>query len=314
MYPPVPSATSSPVEHADWFELFTIGSIGRIRSLKDFTCEIRRTGSTDAIADSDDETYCSDIHSETSETIGEDAFSEVEWRLKACGGEAIYPFTVESGYLEFPEGKESSIYIFLLLLSVFGKDAGPKGMSGAKLFEDVCAEAGKAYFGERHPHTQSFVFGSPRSTGLPKRFDKAVDLLCRKMGEGRKFKNQYEGNYRHTKDSGLDIVIWRDFNDNRKGKLIAFGQCATGSNWKGKTGDLDVSEFCSCWLETSPVVDPLKLIFVPHRVEDNDWCRIALRGGLCFDRCRIAYCANNMDQGVIDRCAEWSQHAISERL
>lgn len=312
--PPVPSATASPVEHADWFEMCTIASVGGVQSLQNFTREIRRTGSTDAIADPDDDTYCSDICSETSEAIGEDAFAEVEWRLNACGGETAYPFTVGSSYLEFPEGNEKSIYVFLLLLSAFGKDASPPELPGAKLFEEVCGAAAKCYFGGADERSEVFVFGWPRSSELPKRFDKAVDLLCKRMGEGRKFKNQYMDDYGDNKDNGLDIVAWHDFSDRRTGKLIAFGQCATGRHWKGKTGDLDISQFCHCWLETQPTVPPVKLMFVPHRVEAAEWGEVTLRGGLCFDRCRVAFYGKWADQKLLDMCNVWNQHVIRERL
>lgn len=310
----VPPATASSLEHADWLELNALLREEQSSSIHDLVREIRRSGSTDALGDLEEEEYSSDTGSEESMRVAVDAFSEIEDRLSACGARA-YPFSVSEGYFEVMEHWQSSIYTVLLMLSFFGHDAGPKGLKGSKLFEEICAIAAKSYFGGLHTHIGALVFGWPRKKGLPRRFDRAIAHLCRELGEGGRFRPNYTEEYSQKKDDGLDIVVWRNFEDNKQGKIVGFGQCATGKQWDSKTGELNVREFCNQWMSVQPVVKPTKMFFIPGRVEDRKWCEMCARGGILFDRCRIAYHANNIiGPELRDDCTRWVKHVLENEV
>ena len=311
----VPPATASPLDHADWIELSAICTGDQNCSINDLVREIRRSGSTDALGDLDEAEYCSDVGAEKSIRIAEDAFSEIERRSNACGSMRAYPFLVEDGYIEVDKNWDSSVYTVLLLLSSFGHNAGPKKLKGAKLFEEICAEAAKSYFGGPHTHIDALVFGWPRTKNLPRRFDEAVNHLCSKLGEGVRFRTNLTEEYSQKKDDGLDIIVWRDFEDRKQGKIIGFGQCATGKRRDKKTGELDVDEFCSMWMSVQPVVKPRRMFFVANQVEDNKWCEMCIRGGIIFDRCRIASHANNIIEGELKKdCNAWIEHVLKNKV
>ena len=112
------------------------------------------------------------------------------------------------------------------------------------------------------------------------------------------------------KDAGLDVVVWRDFPDKRDGKLIAFGQCATGENWTGKLGDLRPRDWCKLWMNESPLVDPLATLFVPRRVDRDFWRRANGYGGILFDRCRVVALTTQLDKIVETRVGAWTAKAL----
>lgn len=310
-----PSASSPPQELADWLELRAISSADMNSSIQDLARELRRSATTDALVQEDGEVeeepppYASDPGDEKTQAAAEDAFAEIEDRRGACAGRAggsQYPFAVDDGYLTLMEGQDRSIYLFLLLLSVCGKDAGPPGLNGEHLFEDVCAEALKLYFGGP-PHANSVVFGSPRRV-LPVGFQKAVDQLCRDLGEGERCRHRPTRKFQ--KDAKLDIVAWRDFPDRRRGKLIGFGQCATGSNWPDKVTELLPDHFCRMWFSDQPTVTPVKAFFVPHRIDPARWTDTCSAAGIVFDRCRIAASIHEAGPDLVEKCRNWSQTAL----
>src|SRR5207249_864771 len=127
-------------------------------------------------------------------------------------------------YIELRKEQEESVYLFLLLLSKFGKDAGPSGIDAACLFEKVCIEAARSYFGGLKLGVEGYHFGAPRRS-TPKKFADALNEMCTRMGEGVGCRLD-RPRVNVQKDAKLDLVVWRHFPDNRAGKLIGFGQCA----------------------------------------------------------------------------------------
>ena len=303
----VPAASANIIELADWIELWAMRSTNQSRSYQDLRQALEQPGTADAL--------CDDIADDDSllDTLAEDVFSELDDRFHACGGEdAAYPFSLEEQYLQLNPSMVDSPYVFLLLLSCFGKDASPRGQHPERLFEDICAAAAESYFGgSSNPYVASRVFGFPRRQ-LPKGFPSAVDELCRDLGEG--LGSRERPKTRDQKDAKLDIVAWRDFPDRRAAKVIGFGQCATGENWSDKCSELQPGVWCSHWLRDSPLVTPLILFFVPHRVGQRDWGYTGRRAGVIFDRCRIAYHAGNLDAGLKTHCAGWSRDVIGAHV
>jgi hypothetical protein len=207
------------------------------------------------------------------------------------------------------------------LVAAFGKDAGPAGAHADRLFEELCRYAAEDYFGGEHG--RALHFGFPRRV-LPAHFPDALDELCAALGEGQG-SNRKAPKVDDEKDAKLDIVVWRDFADRRRGKLIGFGQCATGRNeLQEKATEMLPAEFAKIWLQKSFLVDPIRMFFVPWRVEDDNWERLCVRGGILMDRCRIASHTRELQPNgshtapttenlakLRTACAEWSKHVIT---
>ncbi len=245
------------------------------------------------------------------EAAADGAFLEVSDRVAACGGEETYPFEASDNYLAVREQTERSVYVFLLLLSAFGHDAGPTPGDGAKLFEELAAQAAQTYLGGQMGLARSKVFGFPRRL-LPKDFGSALDDLCRTLGEGLGHRERPTSN--DQKDAKLDVVAWREFPDSRRGKLIAFGQCATGANWAEKLTELQPPEWCRFWMRETPATLPVRFFFVPHRIAEKDWFQTCVHGGVLFERCRIAHLVRELPSELTGRLTAWSGFVLDRAL
>lgn len=289
-------AASDPVERvADWIELQTILSASHQFSIETIVREIRRGGSTDAVEGSE-----GDRGSETSQKIAQDAFLEIENRIRACSNEGAYPFVVENGLIRLKDDWNKAPYSLLLFLSVTKPTSGHKG--SAVLFERLCRYAALHYFGGPTNNAVALRFGSPRKSPIA-RFHQAIDSLCVDVGEGGGCRIPRKA--KHLGDDGLDIVVWRQFPDSRQGKLIGFGQCATGDvNWSGKVSELDGTNFVKKWFRSTLVVDPVRLFFVPRRVPSDDWENVGIDAGILFDRCRIVACLPALDAELAKDCGK----------
>jgi hypothetical protein len=302
-----PAATASSEEHADFLELWVLRSSKRSVSAREYIAALKVASADEAIAASagDDEPEKS---TDQAEAVAEAVFLELDARRLACGG-AAYPFSITSNLLRTMEDARRSLYTFLALLSWFGKDAGPADVDAEKVFEEVCAKAAEGYLGGPSDLVRSFVFGFPRRLA-PKGFAPALDKLCRAMGEGgghRKDRDKLPD----QKDGKLDLVAWREFLDRRQGKLITFGQCATGSNWESKCSELPPPhDWCTNWMADRPGVWPIRAFFVPHRIEASSWFQACVLGGLLYDRCRIASLVAGLDRGLEAQWSKWSAHVL----
>ena len=221
--------SDKPHDILDHVEFCALTDPDRNSSKSQLASELITTGSTDAVDEDENENSVDPL-----EGILDSVFTEAEYRIQACG-EPNYPFTLQRKALLSNDESLSSVYTFLLSLSLFGEKA-VTGENGAKLFEDVCSDAIAAYLGCGDALAERYVFGFPRRIG-PKDFVGALEDLCHvKIREGEP-DNEFP-DINMMKDAGLDIVAWLPFPDNRSAKVIAFGQCATGDNWWGKRYEL----------------------------------------------------------------------------
>lgn len=298
--------SDEPHDLLDHVELRALTDPDKNSSAAELTSELKVTGSSDAIDDEDTETV-----SERREGILDAVFTEAENRVKACG-ETYYPFGLERKALLSKDDSFSSVYTFLLLLSLFGKDAVP-GINGAKLFEDVCAYATAKYLGCGESLAKTYVFGFPRRLE-PKGFVGALDELCRnKILEG-KADTKFPG-VKMMKDAGLDIVSWLPFPDERSGKLIAFGQCATGKQWWDKRTELNPYDWIRAWLTKTPQVVPVKMFFVPHAITLNEWAQLGYAAGIIFDRFRVVHFAEqSIPTSFRAELQKWSKAAGADEM
>jgi hypothetical protein len=306
----VPDANAPPEHHADFLELSTLRSVKKSVSVQEFIRDLGIGNADEAVTDSlsDD----GEGVKEAAEAIAQTAFDELDERCRNFGTySAHYPFKVTANTLNLKAGGEESLYTFLCLLSWFGKDAGPNNADGEKIFEDVCAKAAEVYLGGPGNRVQSLVFGFPRRVA-PRGFADALDILCKSLGEGgghRKGRPKLPD----QKDGKLDIVTWVEFRDSRQGKVITFGQCATGRNWDEKISELPAPDrWCGHWMADTPTVLPLRSFFVPHRIERDSWSHSCTFGGVLFDRCRIASLASETDDNLKQQWIKWSGYVLGK--
>jgi hypothetical protein len=299
----IPAASAGPQEWADWLELEALHSDDGNASISDLLRVIRRSGSVDGIAAAFSPGQI-DRQGERSEQLADDAFSEIEGRLASCPD--AYPFTVENNYIELTAEVTRSSYIFMLLLAEHGHLGGPTSIRGDRVFEEMCFEATRTGFLPPMMTGGSYLFAAPRPAAWKRGFSDAVDSLARALGEGEQARQR--NRMRHAKDDGLDVVAWHAFPDGRPGKVILFGQCATGRNWNEKLRDLRPHEWMEEWFTDVPPVKPVGLFFVPFRLAQDDWASYSRKAGVIMDRCRIAHCLPQPPKSLAKRVERWIAH------
>lgn len=310
----VPSATAGPVDLADYLELRAFLAANRSSSLQDLIADIRRTGTSEELDQSEDDgnEAPGDPGSERSEACAQDAFEEIGDRLAACGQSDGYPFNLGTRHIQLQGDAEQAAYTFLLLLARFGLRAGPSNSHPERLFEDLCRNAAENYFGGVTAGGNAVHFGFPRRV-LPRAFPHALRELLHALNDG--LPNDDAPRMRDQKDAKLDLVAWRDFPDRRRGKLIGYGQCAVGlSDWREKLSELQPDSFNQKWLREAPAVRPTRLFFVPFRIGSDDWYHHSIDGGVLFDRCRIVALVSNLPEALLQDCRSWSSYVLRERL
>jgi hypothetical protein len=300
------AATDPATKLADWLELTALAAADRNASIQDLIQVIRRSGTADATEaeDEDDEPPPDDRGSEVSQAVADAAFAEIEARAIACGRN--YPYKVNEQNIQATRSTDQSIYVFLLLVANYGAKAGSADPGGLALFDDLAAQAAKTYM-----HGESYVFAFPRRVA-PSGFVAAIEDLVKCLGEGQG--NRMRPTTKYQNDAKLDIVSWRPFEDGRPGKVIAFGQCATGNNWKSKLPELQPRTFYSEWFTENPIVDPIRMFFMPFRVIEDDWRGVGLQGGVVFDRCRLALHGDELGKTAKDQIAAWNRDVLAKKV
>ncbi|MFY9342273.1 MAG: hypothetical protein WAT39_07280 [Planctomycetota bacterium] len=309
-----PSAGEGTCALADYMELCAIKAGDRNTSIQDLVQDLKRSGTSvsgEDELDDDESAGPADLMVEAHRVQAEEAFAELDDRWIACGSDrAAYPFSLLDRALQANAVPQDSIYLFLLLLAKYGKDAGPKHSFPERTFEELCAHAAAGYFGGAALGGQAVRFGHPRR-GLPTSFHAALHEVCRRVGEGAARDAPRPG----VKDGKLDVICWRPFPDGRQGILLGFGQCATGWNeWQAKAGELQPQSFMDKFMAERFAVPPTRLFFVPWRVERSCWRDCSCDGGILFDRCRIALLTKDVDASLRTECSTWSRYVLKKEI
>lgn len=304
-----PIASDVTREHADWLELEALRADDRNSSYQDLVAAFRRAGTIDAIEDRS----VPDRGSEISQQLADAAFSELSNRGEYCGDS--YPFALTEQSLQLVDpAQESSPYTFMLLLKYFGVDAGPSGLRGSSLFEELSTVAAKNYLGGDAAGAMSFHFGFPRRLA-PRGFRPALDQLCRAIQEGGGAKDSPAA--ATQKDAKLDLVAWKPFPDGRIGRVIAFGQCAAGDNYDSKASELSPRQFYQRWMQIPLRTEPLVFFFVPRCIDDDELDHVSALGStVFFDRCRIAAFVGEspLEIEVDKRMKIWCEHVLKQNI
>jgi hypothetical protein len=280
-WPGIPADSSPSSEIADFAELVCIrdGAVSATAVQK----------AVSRLAENEYEDGVPEIDPE--ETVVESAFNEIENRFEAANGG--YPFDIgELGNHISITGDSCDprhfIYRFLLLATRLDmrRERMQSGLDGTKLFERLCAQVAKAYFGDR---AEAMVFGTATTRGNIK--DRVNDL-CNRINEGGGFFNRDDATP-NAKDGKLDVVVWKPFKDDCHGKILGFGQCKTGTAYHRLLSELQPDTFCSKWMRDAPAVNPVRMFFVSEALQRTSWYSTVREAGLLLDRCRIVdYCEN----------------------
>ncbi len=306
---PFPPSPDDHIALADWLELAAITS----RSSTAPAALLERALKASAqLPDPDQD-------SQIEEAIG-GVFSEITDRTIAAGD--AYPLSVADDEIELKNPWESYLpYVFCLVLSYFSNfqmafSVRPSAYP-ARWFEQLSRDAAQSYVSG-----VAVRFGSPREPEeLPREFEKAVDFICRHiLMEGLGYK---AASVPDDKDAGIDIIACRNFPDRLPGKILLFGQCASGKLWKQKIDDLRPDVFIDDWLQESPRSAFLKSLFIPHRIDRPTFNHTTRHAGIIFDRCRIALWAHCLSTSTIegdagrksyfpsDECRNWVAETLS---
>ena len=236
-----------------------------------------------------------------------EAYSEIERREEAC--RYGYPFVVgEQGYTLHASQEVGNhkhiIYKYLLLATRLNMkdDREHAGIDGASLFEELASETAREYLGDRG---ESIVFGTAAGSA---NFPGKVNDLCKQIKEGDGYVNRGE-DPPSEQDGKLDIVAWKHFKDRLPGKLIAFGQCKTGTNYKDELTQLQPDSFCRKWVRSPLILTPVRMFFVAEALSRSRWANTAYDSGLLFDRCRIVDFCNGISEDVLEKVKVWTEAA-----
>jgi len=305
---PHPSSEDIRVVGADWVEINCLFKAGGNISREDFARAIARLGS---------------IRDQRAQIIAADVFSELQDRIDACRSFTntvnAYPFVLNEQstalMMRRPfQGRSSTalLYWFLLLVCRVNMDSRSRilvSLDPTKLFEMVCADVLRSFWGCRGRYADALIFGTARP-GVNRSFRKSINQLCELLGEGLGWKP--DARVPGGGDGSLDVVAWRKFSDNRPGSLIGFGQCKTGLHWKDELDKLQPAKFSRRFFRQPFVVEPVRLYMVPWRVDKEQWTTHTDRGGILLDRCRIAQYGDAVAPRVLMQCRAWANAAVQQ--
>ena len=236
--------------------------------------------------------------------IVEEAYHEIERRKEACRDG--YPFVIgEHGYtlnVSLKDGNHKHIvYKYLLLATRLNMNTNHKhaNIDGTHLLEKLASEVAREYLGAR---AESIVFG----TAAGSNFRGKVDDLCKRIKDGDGYHKRSSAS---PKDDKLDIVAWKHFADQLPEKLIAFGQCKTGTNYEQELTQLQPDVFCSNWLLSPPALTPMRMFFIAEAISRLGWDSVSSKAGLLFDRCRIIDFCDGISEDVLEKVKAWTEAA-----
>ncbi|MBV9139805.1 MAG: hypothetical protein JO115_02585 [Pseudonocardiales bacterium] len=301
-----PSTSAHAETLADWIEVCSIVDTDRRCSREDLISALRIAGGIDAFEQFGPQ---GDVGSEMIQGLAESAMDIIENRAEILSG-GRYPFIVSSGGIATSTviSEAGEIYQLLVLSSYFSGNIGGSNAEYTRLFEDIAAVAARDYLGGSTTNAKIYQMGSPRRSGQPSKFTDAVTDMCAKMHDGGLAKDQQQAV--RMKDAKLDVVAWIPTPDRRQGKLIGFGQCATGKNWRDKISELQPDSWCASWMTDRFAVLPVRMFFIPHTIPSNDWLLVSYDAGMLFDRVRIVAHSKEVPSSIGVRVRRWLSAAL----
>lgn len=252
---------------------------------------------------------------------------EIEHRSRVLGGHYPYRITAtgQDWYIvpvdanfDDPTSVGQMCYVFCLFVSAI-RDRRIAGASLVSLekdmpnyFQAIATDVAASLLGG-----SSFSFGWPRPEGSD--FMTAVDNLTKSLKMGVALSEPPLFASGKEKDAGIDVVAWRDFPDRRPGKVVLFGQVASGKNWKGKSVVGDIAPFSS-WFAQPLSQHYIPAMFIPfpqhhelaepsdasfEDVASADAWYMERKFGLVVDRLRIVGAPPRQPTPVYESIRDW---------
>lgn len=290
----IPSFRESAQDWADYAEYTAI--LSKKVSLYDLTKPSRIISDEEVVdgAEDDSDKYI--------QKIDEIAY---EIRLRIHIGEDLYPFKIEDkdySLLYAPNSYKTKIvypYLLLATRANMSRDRIKGNIDGSLLFERLCSIVAKKYFGSR---AEVNILGTSKVD--VKSFRDKLREITLLIGEGGDI---HENPGHKPQDDKVDVIVWKGFKDQQPSKMIAFGQCKTGTSWVNLISQLDTESFCKTWFTKQPVLTPVRMFFTAQyfprdlfRIRAND-------AGLVFDRFRILdYLPEKVDDDLLDKMNNWT--------
>lgn len=304
--------TDTAVELADWVEMSAFFRADRTTSKEDLVRALIREGSNRS-----EQTY---------RDKATEAFNELDARDQAIGNSAAdvpvacYPFEVDGDVLKltqdpFDAKRTGLMYTFFLAITRASMDSQSrqlKSLDPTTLFEEVCAESLCQFWGGRSPVADVFITGTSNQDTVDQgqgRYRAIIDALTGHLQEGGGWKKGAKSP--GAGDGGLDVAVWRRFQDKRPGGLVGFAQCKTGDRWREHLGKNNPNSICHSYFTSPLVLAPTAIYMVPCRVSLDEWSNVMRKHiGILFDRCRITTFCTNVNAQLINDCSTWTQAAI----
>lgn len=240
-------------------------------------------------------------------------WTELEKRQRHIGDSCI--FSIDTRWIKRKfEWQKSPAQAFCVLLSLatyydwwiseFGSDYSEQG----ELFELLTKESLEAQFNNWIVYQTGWTRSN--TSTLRQVVDEVRTRLCEEEGRFSLWDSS------NAKESGLDLVWYRSFPDNRTGLPVFLVQCASGANWRSKlkTPDLDV------WGDMIRfAAKPKRAFSVPFSFLDNQFLQsCVLNQGVLLDRCRLLSASQHnthwMSQHLQERMVTWINHRINVLL
>ena len=248
-------------------------------------------------------TIDSEFESETTdpEILSSDIFRHIEWRATISPN---YPFHVSDATIYAKSGALDVLeYLFPLLLSThdfFQETKISNWKYVGNLFELFCTASIRQLIGN------AILIGNALG-GFPSQFDKCLEEACKIMNER---KGPTHKKAKDFQDAGVDIIAWKTF-DNRKGQIVLLVQCASGSNWRKKGGDIKRDLWSELVFWT--VKPPIKVLTFPYAFDfgspetEDEWVFYAYESGLLLDRLRLSNFEMSKSNLNLNPIREWSK-------
>jgi len=297
--PGIPSAKAYIEELADFWEIMV---------LKNFDIPVSARVIQQELSIELDELSHEGIESEDDIVFSriQDVMNEIINRKSAAYNK--YPFDFDGSRLYCNtqvSNKVKDIYLFCLLATRINMRDNKiqNNIDGTKIFEGLSAIVGKNFWGN---NSQTMIFG----TASDGSFENKVNDAIRLIGEGHSFINR-NSSFVTKNDDGIDIVLVKEFTDNRRSKLVGLGQCKTGTDWQNTVKGEKIRNFCSNWFRDTPVLEPIPIAFITDTLyrESNDYTN--LKGLLVLNRFRLMeYLPEEIDVVLHGQIQSWVDGAL----
>ncbi len=225
-------------------------------------------------------------------TRAEDLFKHLEYRASAFAD--FYPFSLSNGgdilSRKLRLTKKHMLYLFFLLSSNLRHIPDRRHRNRfADAFEIVSLTALKGYLPNR---AEVHLFGTNSLKEKSERY--SVPLLLERIKRlAADLKENFIGDEsdfapNDCGDNGLDVVGWIPLDDNARGFLLVFGQCACSDDeWPTKQASSSLAH----WRKTMTfLAPPNNMIFIPfcYRRNRGEWHRTrTIDDAILIDRLRL---------------------------